>query len=155
MKKKIIVFGILIIIIAVLLGGNTLTNENSNIIYYDSFLSLTSHAPLRAGKYIIYDSGVIEQYYEEGSSELEKPISSKKITKQELKELKNLIEKVSETSKPKQESQSKVNFAGVIASSGTYVYNNKKQEISLDDIESEELDSLEKFVEKLKEKYCK
>ena len=151
-RKKVIIIGIIfIIVIAALTGVYRLKMVNGNIIYYDSFLALTSHSPLRAGRYIIYDSGVIEQY----QSIDDELISSKKITKQELKELKNLIEKVSETSKPKKDSRPKANFAGVVAASGTYVYNNKKQEILLDDIESEELDSLEKFVENLKKKYCK
>lgn len=152
MREKKIVAVIFIIIIVALIGVYILTREK--IIYYESIKVVTSHAPTHTRKCIIYNSGVIEEYYDQGKTELDEPIFSKKITRKELEELKSHIEKVAKTKKTRKDSKSNKDIFGAVSISHRYVYKGE-QKIVLDDIESEELKGLEKFVSDLKEKYCK
>ena len=154
MREMKIVAVIFIIIIMALIGKYILKRGKSEIIYYESISVVTSHAPTHTRKYIIYDSGIIEETYDEGELGLDEQISSKKITRKELKELKNCIEKVAKTKKTRKDSKSNKDIFGAVSISHRYVYKGE-QKIVLDDIESEELKGLEKFVSDLKEKYCK
>ena len=115
---------------------------------------VTSHAPSILEKYIIYDSGVIQviQQY----PQKEELHFTKKIRKKELEELEALIEKVSEDFVNKKDSTPKeTDVFGAHRVVERYVYNIKNEKIFLNDIESDELENLEAFIEKLKKKYCK
>lgn len=153
-RKKVVIIGIIfIIIIAILTGIYTLTRNKGNIIFYDYLFVVTSHAPSILEEYIIYDSGVIQVIQQYPQEEL---LFTKKIRKKELEELEVLIEKVSEDFVNKKDSTPKETYVfGAHRVVERYVYNIKNEKISLYDIESDELENLETFIENLKKKYCK
>lgn len=157
MKKKIRIVTIFVIIILMItllyICSKDGIRSKGNIIYYDYSLAVGCHVSSIEKQYIIYDSGVIEKYYqEEGSKEL---VGAEKITTRELVELKNIIKKIPESFVRDRVDYETSSRFGMNYYRKRYAYNEKMEKIPLGDIEAEELEKLEKYAEELIKKYEK